>query len=61
MKYLRNFGKFLESTATLEAPTKKATITKGAIKHKGPEATSEDVVNRLLDLSDDGLKKLIEG
>lgn len=60
MKYLRNFGKFLESTAVAEAPAKRA-LKKATLKHKGPEATTEDVINRLSDLSDDGLKKLIEG
>ena len=60
MKYLRNFGKFLESSAVAEAPVKKV-AKKNVIKHKGLESTTEAVVNRLIDLSEDGLKKLIEG
>lgn len=59
MKYLRNFGKFLESTATMEAPTRKTT-GKSTLKHKSPESTTEAVINRFVDLSDDSLKKIIE-
>lgn len=57
MKYLRNFGKFLESSSTMEAPVKKT--SRSIIRHKSPESTTEAVINRLIDLSDDSLKKII--
>lgn len=64
MKYLRKFDKFIESSDVAEPVKKTANVTKPtkkALKHKGPEATLEDVVNRVMRVSDNDLKKLIEG
>lgn len=60
MKYLRKYDKFIENAEVAE-PVRKAKPAKKTLKQKGPEATLEDVVNRVMRVSDNDLKKLIEG
>ncbi len=60
MKYLRKYDRFIENSEVAE-PKQKVITTKKSLKQKGPEATLEDVVNRVIRVSDNDLKKLIEG